>query len=316
MVVFGGDGIFNRVAYFSYLKETKPVFGLFFSIVNTIYPITTLIIAVYYLLYGRKILQLLDSLPFGASYTEKNCKISISLVILANTIISITSFPRDYILLYLNESNLSLFQLFYSCFSLYTLATCSYVHMYFFHYLQYTTLQSLSQIHSQLSTHKLPKSTETTLISKFIQIASLHRQVNRLLSLPLMSHYFISTVYSMSLIYVALFLHPMLLSLIFPIINWFHIFHLVSVNQKIVNLAKKIIETLKRIESTQGNPLRPCLFQWSNNQVDSRLIRRKEVDLYLSYFCLSFFHLARLDKAFILGTALLAVNYIVFIYQT
>lgn len=310
------SNLFNGVDRVAHLKAIKPFFGAFFELtVARFYPWGTVFGMFHYIVFGPRILALLDA-PLLRGPFERHPRRFFVVTLLVNTSFFFAANTGNIIKIL----NLNPFSLLYHFIALYALSFCVSFHLFVIQYLHYSTVANLRRIKMALY-QKLSKTEENDLISQFIQLAIYNRKLYWLVALPSLIHYTATTIYSMVLTYSVVFLDFPLRSLSYPIFSSLYFLYIVSCNQANVRLAEEILQQLQRKETETR-----WFLHWSRRRphglndalltVNSTTIRRHEVELYLDYFQMSFINLAIFDRSLLFGTALITLNYLIFIYQT
>lgn len=309
LLVFGRP-TYNGGNIIDDLKRESPLFGRFFQmIVWRAQPLSTLALFVYYLLYGNTIIRLLDTDHLARPFQGRALPLC-ALAILGNTLIFLAINLGNVLSLLSEESlHLSKLEIASNLFLLYAMSSAAHFYLFILHYQLYGTYQNLQSIQWQLSgkpsTGKLRQ-----LLLQFTQVASLKRQLDALISVQLCISYFLAAVNSMVLFYMLAFIIFIWPLIIYPFMVLLYYIHLVTYSEKVFLLSEAIVrkfqadEKGKCVRARRGRPV-------------SRLIRHSELHLYLDYFKLTLFsHFAVLNHSFLLATALLLLNYTVFISQT
>lgn len=321
-IVISGSNRYDGSSAVTFITKAKPFLGLVFDlIVVRTFSFSTNISMAYYLHNGGRILGLLDTERLRRPY-EARARPYFGLVLLCNTIIFFGSNSGSlYILFY--RVSMSHFEIAYNTALLYAAASARYFHFFIAHYLMISTLSNLKQINIKLSTGKLVKSQESLLISQFIELAQLNKQIWWLISLQMTVSYVTAVTHTMVLLYISAFIIFRFRLIFYPLMHILYYIYLINYNLKIRHLAGEIIGKWQQSEREERYRLaRRRQLQWRHGplangwQECSRLIRRQEIELYGSYFTIYLFNMIPMDRAFLLGTALLALNYAVFLYQT
>lgn len=317
-IIIFGSNFYNGAALLPFLKNVKPFFGLFFQVIAwRCFPLSTMVIMIYYILYGRRIICLLDTQCLRHPYADRNGQFFL-LAVLGNTILFFTSNLGNIFVLFTQKyRQWTSFEIAFNIFLLYAHSSLSHFHVFATHYLLYSTYQSLVQSNRKLSAGKCTKYQENILLEQFVQLAVINRKLYSLLSIPMSISYFISVVFSMVISFLLtfpIFKWPLAF---YPLMNGLYYLYLVAYTQKVRLLAEEIVHNLQANRKGKLG-LERAFPRLSKGRLapNSYAIRCQELELYVDYFRLSIFSLATIDRAFLLGTVLIVLNYAVFIYQT
>lgn len=324
IVVFGSP-IYNGASAITFFKKEKPFLGLFFEmVVRKTFPLATIVSMFYYIFYGQRIIRLLDSPCLRRPYQGRAQQL-FALLLLGNTLLVLSIHTGNIrSVLFLAESlGMSQFQVVYNIFFLYVSASAGAFHFVIIHYLMYATYQNLLQMNHRQKAEKLSKSQERVLISQFTELAVLNQQIWQLISFQMLVYYFTTAIQTMVLSYMLIFIFFFLPLAINAATNILYYIYMINYNWKIRRLAREIVSKLQADESKDRSSLatrrqlhRHKIQTEKSFRAESRLIRHLELEQYLEYFTIYIYNMTIMDRAFLFGTALLALNYAVFIYQT
>lgn len=200
------------------------------------------------------------------------------------------------------------------------------------HYFQYGTYENLKSIKLKLDS-RVPN-VERECIRKFAQLAMLNHQFHNVNSFHLALFLLIQSINSMITVYVWLFFLKIHALIFFPVISIAYLLFLAHLNGKIGKKSEKIASILRKRHEVLENQSRIGriavihshqflrFYAQTNHRHLSEEARRScliklyELDIYVGYFEMRIFNIARVDKSFLLAIVLLITNYIIFIYQT
>lgn len=303
------------------LKNAKPFFNIVFLLfVHGFYPICTLFTMIHYFLYGPVMMACLDSPLLRQPYEGKSRPYFTLLMVLnfvmflAVNVGNINNYFKDK-----NEGEFSLCETLYNFIMLYLLSLIRYFQTFVLHYCLHGTYHSLLALHEQLiNSNDQENAVKSAVISKFIDLALVNKQIYHLVSLQMIIFYSLSSVNVLIISYIALLIANKYTIFIFPMIKIFYVLYLVGLNRKVQTLAAMIVNELKisKIDAKKKH-IKVHHFQ-SPSSVNNPnpALRYKEIEIYQRCFQLKAFNLTKLNRKFMFATGLLILNYTIFIYQT
>lgn len=314
------------------LHSAKPFFMIVYKLfVSRFYPLCTLLTMLHYFLYGPAMMACLDSPSLRPPFEGKAGRYFSALVV-ANFAMFVAVNTSNISSYYRGkeeeeEEAFTAYETLYNCILLYFLSSIRYFQTTVLHYCLHGTHRRLLTLHEQLISAQNEKSEQeqevikSALISQFIDLALVNKQIYHLVSLQMITFYCLSSLNVLIISYIALLIANMYIILIFPLANILYILYLIGLNRKVQALAAMMVKELKKSKKgaskdVQIKVVHHFLQSPSSVHSPSRAIRYEEIEIYQRCFTLKAFDLTKLNRKFMLATGLLILNYTIFIYQT
>ncbi|KAH9405988.1 hypothetical protein TYRP_014286 [Tyrophagus putrescentiae] len=299
---------FDSERLIAHLDTAKPFFKILYKLfVSGFFPISTAFTMMHYFLYGPAMMACLDSPVLRRPFeNRKVARRYFSALLLFNFLMFLavnTSNINNY---FRGQAQASTLRTLYNITMLYLLSSIRYFQTTLLHYCLHGTHLRLLQLNEQLKGRE-KADLSGSVLWQFAALAQLNQQLYHLISLQMITFYCLSALNVLIISYIALLIADMYIILVFPLSNIAYILYLIGLNRKVQAQAALIVCQLKHQCTPSGR---------RSYSTTSRAIRYRELEIYQRCFQLKAFDLTKLNRKFILATALLILNYTIFIYQT
>lgn len=283
------------------IKQKRPLMAMFTKrLMKVVFPTLFHCKIIYFFLHGRKIINLLDHQLFWNIYKDFHATIPFYLIMILHTVTCFLSNPN---MLFVYENSLSQN---INLFTTVTLSLTDYVIYFILHYSQYGSLQILLKIkkNDQLSKRKV--------VSTVQSLSHLNKQINQLMSFPIMFHILICiidiiSIISSSLIVLNKFMFFNLYYIFENTLSSMYLFYIVHLNFQLTNTLSCISRKTFNLDI-----YKVIQFKYNNKTHISPQLD----EIYQEIFKLRLFNLITLNYHNLLAIFLIILNYVIFMYQT
>lgn len=334
--------ILHFATFQSRFQHQKPIYGTFLRLSLDIgLPGAFLISRVYYLLFGSRLVLLLDAPCFRTTYKRHHLKaffLAVPLLCNLNYFLfnwasfqKIVHEPREI----LNEC--------ISFLSMYLVTFAHYLPCVMEHYIQYFSIQRLREIENSIKNGQpnigmfsilivffaisILCTVEFVVIEEVRELALVSNQLHRFLSLPIVVFFFVRVVNGIAVLCLVILnlQNDTVPFLGAALLTWLYVFYLVQLNRQTRNAFDRICLFLHNRHPTLTHKNKWHIFkQWKlfkmttliRQRQESEQIRLHGIDIYRSHFQMRILSFIQIDAPFLLEMAAFILNYVVFIYQT